>query len=162
MNMHVRPSTSTLIGHPYGTSGRSEDVREVYRALLKVGRESAIYDVYKYEKPSPALREEFQHAVSEKLLPGVRIFLLNGDEVEPGSRSIEARNPDSFAKGYNIIFPTWELPTYPSAWARQLELFDEVWAPSKFIYDAITRAVNVPVYHMPWPSEPRVTRDLGR
>jgi glycosyltransferase involved in cell wall biosynthesis len=47
-------------------------------------------------------------------------------------------------------------------WARALERFDEVWAPSKFIHDCISRAVTVPVYHMPWPCEPRVTRDLGR
>src|SRR5947209_20389497 len=87
MNMHVGHSAPTLVGHPYGTSGRSEDVREVHRALLKVGRQSTIYDVYKYEKPAPELLEEFGHAVSEKLLAGVRIFLLNGDEVESACRT---------------------------------------------------------------------------
>src|SRR4051812_39552151 len=162
VNMHVGHSAPTLVGHPYGTSGRSEDVREVHRALLKVGRQSTIYDVYKYEKPMPELLEEFGRAVSGRLLPGVRIFLLNGDEIQQASRTIEARDPDSFSKGYNIIFPTWELPTYPSPWARELERFDEVWAPSKFIHDSIARAVDVPVYHMPWACEPRVTRDLGR
>jgi glycosyltransferase involved in cell wall biosynthesis len=162
MNTHISRSAPTLVGHPYGTSGRSEDVREVYRALLKVGRQSAIYDVYKYEKPAPALLEEFGHVVSEKLLPGLRIFLLNGDEVEPALRTIEARERGSVTRGYNIIFPTWELPTYPSPWARELERFDEIWAPSQFIQKSISRAVETPIYHMPWACEPRVARDLGR
>jgi glycosyltransferase involved in cell wall biosynthesis len=162
MNMHVVHPAPTLVGHPYGSSGRSEDMREVYRALLKVWRQSTIYDVYKYEKATPALEEEFGHAESERLLAGVRIFLLNGDEIKPACRTIEARDPGSFGNGYNIIFPTWELPTYPSEWARELERFDEVWAPSKFIRDCISRAVEVPVYHMPWACEPRVTRDLER
>src|SRR3954447_14563330 len=162
MNLHVAPTAPTLLGHPYGTSGRSEDVREVYRALLKVGRQSTIYDVYRYERPVAALQAELGRAVSDKVLPGVRIFLLNGDEIEPAVQTIEMREPGSFVKGYNILFPTWELPTYPAAWACELERFDEVWAPSKFIQDCITRAVDVPVYHMPWPCDPRVTCDLGR
>jgi glycosyltransferase involved in cell wall biosynthesis len=162
MNIPIAPSAPTLVGHPYGTSGRSEDVREVYRALLKVGRQSSIYDVYRYERPVPALQEEFGQAVSEKLLAGVRIFLLNGDEVEPACHTIDIRDPDSFAKGYNIVFPTWELPTYPSGWARELERFAEIWTPSEFIYDSVSRAVDVPIYHMPWACEPRVARDLGR
>src|SRR5947209_20404281 len=93
MNMHVGHLAPTLVGHPYGTSGRSEDVREVYRALRKVGRQSIIYDVYRHERPVRGLQEELGRAVSEKVLPGVRIFLLNGDEVKPACHTIEMREP---------------------------------------------------------------------
>jgi len=162
MNMQVIRPGPTLVGHPYGTSGRSEDVREVYRALLKIGRQSTIYDIYRYERPTPSLQEEFGLQVSVTLPAGLRIFLLNGDEVDPAYRTIEARESGSFANGYNIIFPTWELPNYPAVWARELERFDEIWAPSKFIHDCLVRSVDRPVHHMPWPCEPRVSRDLGR
>jgi len=162
MNMQIRRSAPTLVGHPYGSIGRSEDVRETHRALLKVGRRSTIYDLYRHEPPTQALSDEFGLAATEELLPGVRIFFLNGDEVDSACRTVEARDPGSFRRGYNIIFPTWELPNYPAVWARALERFDEVWAPSQFIYDCISRAVAVPVHHMPWACEPRVARDLGR
>src|SRR3954453_537289 len=162
MNTQVRRIGPTLVGHPYGSIGRSEDVREAYRALLKVGRHSAIYDVYRHEPPTQALREEFALAATEQLLPGVRIFLLNGDEVDGACRAIEARKLGSFTRGYNIIFPTWELPSYPQVWARALDRFDEVWAPSRFIYDCISQAVSIPIYHMPWACEPRVAQDMGR
>src|SRR4029079_10447945 len=162
MNMQNSRCTITLVGHPFGSIGRSEDVREVYRALLKVERRSAIYDLYGQERATQSLSEEFGSSVSKQLPGGVRIFLLNGDEIDPAGRAIEDREPGSFGNGYNIIFPTWELPTYPSAWARELERFDEIWAPSKFIHESISRAVKIPVRHMPWPCEPRVARDLGR
>ncbi|MEJ0075830.1 MAG: glycosyltransferase family 4 protein [Alphaproteobacteria bacterium] len=162
MTMQVSRRAPTLVGHPYGTSGRSEDLREVYRALLKVGLKSAIYDIYGSEAPTPPLHEEFGLAVGQTLLAGVRIFLLNGDEVDPACRLIETRDPGNFARGYNIIAPTWELSNYPAVWARELERFAEIWAPSRFIHDSISRAVDIPVHHMPWPCEPRVVRDFGR
>ena len=123
-----------------------------------MARQSTICDIYKNESAAGGIWARCKRETAGR---GADI-LLNGDEVMPACRRIEASDPNSFAKGYNIIFPTWELPAYPPARARQLERFDEIWAPSKFIYDCISQAVQVPIYHMPWACEPRVTRDLGR
>ena len=58
------------------------------------------------------------------------------------------------AKGSrNIIYPAWELERYPAEWAEELERFDEIWAPSAFIRDAIAKAVTKPVAHMPLACE---------
>jgi glycosyltransferase involved in cell wall biosynthesis len=140
----------------------SEHVREVYRALRRVSVDSRIYDVYGLHSPTPTQEQEFGGVLTPTLAPGLRIFHLNGDEVDLAYKTIEAREPGSFAQGYNIIYPAWELPNYPAAWARELERFDEVWAPSEFIRKSIAPAVKVPVLHMPLASEPRVTRDLTR
>ena len=152
----------TLVGHCYGSIGMSEHVREVFRAVSKVGTQAAIYDVYGGQQPSLQQRQEFGAFLTPTLRPGIRIFHLNGDEIDLACRTIEAREPGIFARGYNIVYPAWELPNYPDVWARQLERFNEVWAPSEFIRKSITSSVKVPVLHMPLASEPRVSRDLSR
>jgi glycosyltransferase involved in cell wall biosynthesis len=76
----------------------------------------------------------------------VNLFCVNGDEA---ARVMAAVGQKRFAAGYNIIYPAWELAHYPADWARVLEAFDEVWAPSVFIRDAIAAAVSKPVFHMP-------------
>jgi glycosyltransferase involved in cell wall biosynthesis len=165
MNMRVieRPApTVTLVGHCFASIGMSEHIREVHRSLRKVGVESSVYDVYGQHEPTPDQAKEFRGAVTKRLAPGVRIFHINGDEVDLAYRTIEAREQGSFSEGYNIIYPAWELPIYPAVWARELERFDEVWAPSEFIRQSISAAVNIPVVHMPLASEPRVARDLTR
>jgi glycosyltransferase involved in cell wall biosynthesis len=43
-----------------------------------------------------------------------------------------------------------------------LELFDEVWAPSLFVRDAIAGAVSKPVLHMPLAVDPRLTSFMTR
>lgn len=70
------------------------------------------------------------------------LFHLNGDEIDAVIDQL-----GGLPRGRNVVFPMWELPRYPDAWARQLERFDEVWAGSRFIADAIGAAVSVPVFH---------------
>jgi glycosyltransferase involved in cell wall biosynthesis len=163
MNMLDRqPVALTLIGHCFGTLGMSQHLREAYRAFGKVGRSAGIYDLYGFHKPTARMEDEIGPAMVKSLPEGIRVFHINGDEVDQAVATIEARNPGSLSRGYNIIFPLWELPTYPDEWARELERFEEVWAPSAFIHESVSNAVNIPVYHMPLACEPRVMRDLPR
>jgi hypothetical protein len=64
---------------------------------------------------------------------------------------IQARG---FAEGYNIIFPEWELPRYPEAWARDLDNFHEVWASSQFCYDSFSAVVKAPIHRVVNACEP--------
>ncbi len=50
---------------------------------------------------------------------------------------------------YNIGCWHWELPELPDAWVASAAPLDEIWAPSAFIQDAISRKVTIPVVHMP-------------
>jgi hypothetical protein len=70
---------------------------------------------------------------------GIRIFHINGDEVERVIEAFESRGA-RFSNGYNVIVPAWELPTYPKAWVNQLRRFDEVWALSHFIAGGLNAA----------------------
>jgi len=105
------------------------------------------------------LRNEISGSLVQGLTADINIFNINGDMVE---LTLAQMNGD-FPKGkYNIVYPMWELSTYPKPWADQLNKFDEVWAPSKFTYDSLRSAVSKPVIHMPLPGEFRLSRFLGR
>ncbi|MEI7685509.1 MAG: glycosyltransferase family 4 protein [Planctomycetota bacterium] len=49
---------------------------------------------------------------------------------------------------YRIGYWYWELETAPAAWARQSDWLDEIWAPTRFIGDALRRIMTIPVIDM--------------
>ncbi len=67
---------------------------------------------------------------------------------------------------YRIGIWFWELETIPTHWLDNLEGLNEVWAPTRFIAEAASRAVNLPVIEMlppvpvPTPSN-HTRRSLG-
>ncbi|MGE0800680.1 MAG: glycosyltransferase family 4 protein [Lautropia sp.] len=104
-----------------------------------------LLDLYGLNDPEPELVHEFEADLT-KSIGRVNVFHLNGDEIAQSLPRVDAA---SLADAYNIVYPAWELARYPEPWAEQLARFDEVWAPSAFIRDAIAPAVSIPVVHMP-------------
>jgi glycosyltransferase involved in cell wall biosynthesis len=92
-------------------------------------------------------------------LGSINVFHINGDEVEQALAHLGSRLP---LQGYNIIYPAWELAIYPRVLVRQLERFDEVWAPSAFIGEGLSRAGIARVHHMPLSCEVILTSMKGR
>lgn len=143
--METKEIVPCLIGHPFAPIGRGEDVRCTFRALQAAAVSSTVLDMYGANVPDPALADEFEPSLVTA--PGeVNIFHLNGDEIAPAFKALGDRlSPDA----YNIVYPAWELSNYPSVWAEQLNRFNEIWAPSQFIYDALQSVVSKPLYKMP-------------
>lgn len=50
---------------------------------------------------------------------------------------------------YSIGCWPWELPEWPNAWDHAWDYVDEVWAASRFTYDAYMRSAKVAVLHTP-------------
>jgi len=148
-----------LVGHPYAPIGRGEDVRCTFRALRSVAGKPRLIDVYGANRPEPDAIEELQPYASESLCP-VNVFHINGDEVDHVLATLGSRRRP--ADAVNVVYPAWELERYPEEWSRQLERFDEVWAPSLFIMDALKDSVTVPVVHMPLACEVILSYFLGR
>jgi glycosyltransferase involved in cell wall biosynthesis len=158
--MQEKMAAIVLVGHPFSPTGRGEDLRSSSRSFHRVGRLSPIRDIYGLiERTDADLEREFGGHQVERLSADVNIFHVNGDEVE---QSLQHIGNDLPAGAYNIIYPAWELSVYPSEWARQLERFDEIWAPSKFTKVSIADAVSRPVIHMPLACEVRVSTFLSR
>ncbi|MBS0208535.1 MAG: glycosyltransferase family 4 protein [Planctomycetes bacterium] len=49
---------------------------------------------------------------------------------------------------YRIGIWYWELSNVPAEWPRQALLLDEIWAPTRFIADALSNTMPVPVTYM--------------
>jgi glycosyltransferase involved in cell wall biosynthesis len=149
----------SLIGHPFAAIGRGEDLRCCHRAFKAVGISPHVVNVYDGGDRDHELELEFRPETRPASAGGIDVFCINGDEIEPvlsflGSRRAPPR--------YAVVIPQWELSRFPESWARQLERFDEVWAPSAFIRDTIEPTIMRPVTHIPGSTGVRLGRFLGR
>ena len=163
MSMPMNPPTMNdaiaLVGHPYAPIGRGEDVRCTFRALRSAGVTPALLDIYGMCEPEPELRAELEPCMS-RTGRRVNVFHINGDEIEQALATLEGRR--AIADAYNIVYPAWELARYPRQWAEQIERFDEVWAPSRFVQSSLQTTVSRPVLYMPLASEVILYAFLGR
>jgi glycosyltransferase involved in cell wall biosynthesis len=80
---------------------------------------------------------------------GALILHCNPDE----AARVLARTPaHAWRHKLRIGYWAWELPVVPDRWRRTADLFHEIWAPSRFIADAlIAGGVRRPVRVMPHP-----------
>jgi hypothetical protein len=138
--MTASPATLTLIGHPFATVGMGEQLRAHIAACQAVHLPHRVVDIFRHAGRTDPDHVRLMAATEvEKPAGGIRLFHVNGDEVERVIAAFAARG-GRFADGYNIIVPAWELPVYPSVWASQLRRFDEVWALSRFIAGGLQAA----------------------
>jgi len=160
--MMIARSTQTpvLVGHPFAPIGMGEHIRCSFRAFRAAGITLPLHDIYSlHGRPEPDLAKEFGSNLTHRLSTGINLFHINGDEVE---QTLGHIGNELQSGAYNIIYPTWELSIYPSEWTEQLARFDEIWAPSKFVFDSISKAVSKLVFHMPLATEVRINSFLGR
>ena len=156
--MQRLPSIS-LVGHPFAPIGMGENVRCAHRAWRAAYVPAKIVDVYQLKRSDADLTAEFEPHISRRLAAEVQIFHVNGDEVAHALSQLRSRTD---TRGLRIICPAWELSRYPSVWAKELDQFDEVWSQSKFTFESLSKAVTVPVVHMPEASEVKLSSFLGR
>lgn len=156
--MNKKASTIVLVGHPYAPIGMGQHIRCTFRALRSVGVRPSLLDVFGLVMPETDQQLEFAKYSSESL-GGINIFHINGDEVE---QTLAHLSHKQAWNGYNIIYPLWELSRYPEIWARQLDRFEEIWAPSKFVHDSLAAVCSKPVVHMPMACEVLLSSFLGR
>jgi glycosyltransferase involved in cell wall biosynthesis len=146
----------TQVGHPFNPIGTGRATRLVFSSARAAGIDMAVRDVYNFQTPETAQAREILPFVTTSFGP-VNLFHLNGDEIEPALNHLGGM-PD----GYNIVAPFWELPHFPNEWAAQVNRFNEVWAPSAFVRDAVAAAVDIPVLHMKLATEVAVDGFINR
>lgn len=150
----------TIVGYPFQPTGMAEHARSTFRAFQTVGVTPRLLDVADANRAyDPDLERDFAPHLVTTLGEGVNLFGVNGDEA---ARVIDKVGEAAFARGYNIAYPAWELARYPAAWARVLDRFDEIWAPSAFVQQALQDALSRPVHRMPLPVELQLSSFLGR
>lgn len=150
----------TIVGYPFQPTGMAEHARSTFRAFKAAGVTPRLLDVADANRAfDPDLERDFGPHLVTKLGEGVNLFGVNGDEAE---RVIGKVGERAFERAYNIAYPAWELARYPQAWARALDRFDEIWAPSAFVQAALEGTVSRPVHRMPLPVDMKLSAFLGR
>lgn len=76
----------------------------------------------------------------------VNLIHVNADQVP---HFVRHQSPSYFKDRYNIGFWAWELAQIPPEWLPSFQWLDEVWVPSQFNLDTISRVSPVPVVRMP-------------
>jgi glycosyltransferase involved in cell wall biosynthesis len=160
MRPDALPQDLVVVGHPFAPIGMGEHLRSTVRALRAVGLKPQLIDVYGLDRGrDPDLERAFGADVTRSLSPALNLFCVNANELDEVMARIDRTG---FSSARNIIFPAWELSDYPAVWAEKLAAFDGIWAPSRFVQDALARATGRPVACVPLAVEMKLSAFLGR
>lgn len=151
-----------LIGYARSETGMGQHIRSCLNALASQSLQVDVTDVSDTTGHS-LLDTSIDLSGMGKNTYDTRLFCINADRMLSTMASLGS---ESMEDGYNIAYWLWELDLFPTSFHHALELVDELWAPSRFIYDALKRVTNKPVTYMPIavsvPPRPELSRaDFG-
>jgi len=156
------PPGALLVGHPFAILGRAEDIRTAARALQVAQVPFAMRNVLgDYGRQWAHLHPDFP--LLDRIDPSAtfraNIHVLNANEM---AMAWQHQGEALFRGPYNIGYWAWELSRFPDAWLPALTLLDEIWAPSRFIQQAIAEQTHLPVTWMPLAVEPTLASPGSR
>ncbi|WP_207460658.1 glycosyltransferase [Azospirillum sp. SYSU D00513] len=145
----IRPisPSATLIGYARAESGMGQHMRMSMRAFQQSGIEHSVVNISAAGHHQRDTSVD-QWLVQEKHEHPCAILHINADQM---LHSLGALGTDFFKDRYIIGYWLWELAEFPEAFDISIDLVDEIWAPSRFIFDAIRRRTTKPVTYIPLP-----------
>ncbi|MFO1413384.1 MAG: glycosyltransferase family 4 protein [Burkholderiales bacterium] len=152
---------ANLVGHPYGALGMGEHIRKSAQAFAAAGVPFVIVNTFRQLGPhgDKFLEFPFRSRIVEENPYPISIFHLNADEMPLASAHL---GEAFFANRYNVGYWAWELSKFPDAWCSAFRYFYEIWAPSRFIQQAVADKAPGPVIHMPLAVEFATAATLPR
>jgi glycosyltransferase involved in cell wall biosynthesis len=99
------------------------------------------------------------HRETETASFNTNIFHMNGDSLAHA----RAHFGDNLFHGrYNIGYWHWELPDFPDENLPAFDMVDEVWVPTSFVHESVSKKSTVPVVRIPHGIEVDVDPGLNR
>jgi 2-polyprenyl-3-methyl-5-hydroxy-6-metoxy-1,4-benzoquinol methylase/glycosyltransferase involved in cell wall biosynthesis len=137
------PFGVNVCGHISSEKGTGESARATIRALTSVGIPVALNDFR--DATATNLDAEFT-AFAEDNPYAVNLIHANADALED---LVGWKTERYFQDRYNIGYWAWELARFPKKWLPVFNLLNEVWVPSTFVLDSVSRVASVPVVVIP-------------
>jgi len=134
-----------LIGYPKAELGTGQHVRMTARALLETPIKFGIFD-FNFGMHARQEDHRFANLLTTETTFATNVFHITADQMILASDFLGS---DFFLGKYNILYPFWELAIFPDECLPALNFIQEVWAPSRFIQEAIAKKVAVPTVWMP-------------
>lgn len=146
-----------LFGHALGRLGIGEDVRMAALSLQAADVPFVIRNVTAHAAGEEELPDGLR--IAEHSPFDINIFCMTG--ISTVGANLTAAD-DLMDGRLSIGCWPWELPEWPSAWNHAWNYVDEVWAASRFTYDAYMRSAKVPVLHLTSAVVADATEGWGR
>lgn len=153
-----RPPGINIVGYLRSVTGVGESARASVRASQITQLPTALVD---FSLGSVA-RQDDQTLGSEpdgQNPYAVNLFHINADQMPLARQHFGS---GFFERHYNIGYWAWELADFPDEWIDAATLLQEIWVPSAFVQDAVSRKVSIPVLRMPHAihlvTVPQITR----
>ena len=141
----VPPPGVNLVGYARSEHGVGQSLRLCSTALQAVAHPHLLIDftIGNLARTNDTSQE---HLLAEEPRYPVNIFHVNADQMPVVFQSLP---PDFFNGRYNIGFWHWELTELPDAFLEGFNGLDEVWVPTGFVHDAVSRKSPLPVVKIP-------------
>jgi glycosyltransferase involved in cell wall biosynthesis len=128
-----------------GTKGVSRGARLTVEGVRSAGYKPIVHDL----APVFAASDGPDGGFPARQAGGVWLLHVNAPEA---ISALSRVNPSDWLGRYRIAYWAYELPKVPSAWVSAAEAFHEIWAPSRFVADALAASgLQRPIRVMPHP-----------
>ncbi|MDF2082844.1 glycosyltransferase family 4 protein [Bacillus pseudomycoides] len=145
-----------LVGYARLEVGLGESCRLAARAIQSA---NIPFGIINYPLPFPSMDLSWEHKEIKRPLYNVNIFHMNPDLFP----AVHKELGDAFFHGrYNIGYWHWELPDIPEEWSSSFKLVDEIWVPSSFVLDSVSKKTNLPVICIPHCIQVECPNDIDR
>ncbi len=131
-----------ILGYINKQFGLGEGVRSNIRAVKAANIPYVIND-FKGEISKDILDEkEDDLTLSDENPYNINLIQINVDNFD---KVLNSNNPSYFKNKYNIGFWAWELDNFPTDFQSYIDMLDEIWVPSNFCLNAISKVSSKPV-----------------
>lgn len=148
-----------LVGLIYYEMGIGESCRLAARAISKTDVPFGMIH-YPLNTVSRDMDLSWAHKEISDPIYNTNIIHLNADTLRNAHQHFGDR---LFRSRYNIGFWHWELPDFPEEFTDGFRFVDEIWVPSAFVLDSVSRKAKLPVVRIPHGVEveynPGISRD---
>jgi len=141
-----------VAGYLQGEFGVAESVRNYVSAIKNSGIPLVLNNI-----TAPAHRNKdktFSKFEKENPHP-INLVVVNADQTSVFYDKVGA---DYFKNRYNIGLWVWELSKFPEKWFQFAKYYNEIWTPSSFSADSISKSVSIPVHKIITPIEISATK----
>ncbi len=133
-------------------------VGEGARATLRSIRAAQVpYRLIDFRDSSSSNLEKVDAEPSQENPYDFNLVHLNADTVFYFAKHIHP----AFWDRSNIGYWAWELRTFPPVWRESFCCFDEIWVPSTFCLDAVSRVSPIPVVRIPHSVQENIAYDTN-
>jgi glycosyltransferase involved in cell wall biosynthesis len=142
----LRPRTGVnLIGYSRADMGLGEQLRQCAAAFSTTTVPFCVVDFH-FGIAASQTNMRFENLTRADNPFNVNLFHINADQMRLVREKL---GPEFFRDRYNIGYWAWELSGFPREWRDSIDLMDEIWAPSRFVRNAIAAKTSKPVIWMP-------------